>query len=75
MILDEEGDGDWVCIEPVVRVAGVELQFTFVIELALSKEVVFYFYMSQEEEGPPGALWPIWYCASFRDKEIPKSSI
>ena len=22
-----------------------------------------------------GALWPIWYCASFRDKEIPKSSI
>ena len=53
MILDEEGDGDWVCIEPVVRVAGVELQFTFVIELALSKKVVFYFYMSQEEEGPP----------------------
>ena len=53
MILDEEGDGDWVCIEPVVRVAGVELQFTFVIELALSKEVVFYFYMSQEEEGSP----------------------
>ena len=53
MILDEEGDGDWVCIEPVVRVAGVELQFTFVIELALSKGVVFYFYMSQEEEGSP----------------------
>ena len=22
-----------------------------------------------------GALWPIRYCASFRDKEIPKSSI
>ena len=22
-----------------------------------------------------GALWPIWYCASFRDKEIQKSSI
>ena len=22
-----------------------------------------------------GALWPIWYCVSFRDKEIPKSSI
>ena len=21
----------------------------------------------------PGALWSIWYCASFRDKEIPKS--
>ena len=53
MILDEKGDRDWVCIEPVVRVAGVELQFTFVIELALSKEVVFYIYMSQEEEGPP----------------------
>ena len=54
MILDEKGDGDWVCIEPVVRVAGVELQFTFVIELALSKEVVFHFYyMSQEEEEGP----------------------
>ena len=53
MILDEKGDRDWVCIEPVVRVAGVELQFTLVIELALSKEVFFYFYMSQEEEGPP----------------------
>ena len=53
MMLDKEGDGDWVCIEPVVRVAGVELQLTFVIELALSKEVVFYFFMSQEEEGPP----------------------
>ena len=52
-MLDKERDGDWVCIEPVVRVAGVELQFTFVIELALSKEVFFYFYMSQQEEGPP----------------------
>ena len=53
VILDKEGDRKWVCVEPVIRVAGVELQFTFVIELALSKGVVFYFYMSQEEEGPP----------------------
>ena len=29
----------------------------------------------ESSRGPPGALWPIWYCASFRDKEIPKSSI
>ena len=52
VILDEEGDGDWVCIEPVVRVAGVELQFTFVIELALSKEVVFLFLHVTRGGGP-----------------------
>ena len=52
MMLDKERDGDWVCIEPVVRVAGVELKFTFVIELALSKEVAFSFFHVTRGGGP-----------------------
>ena len=33
------------------------------------------FMHSFSRHNAPGALWSIWYCASFRDKEIPKSSI
>ena len=47
MMLDKECDGDWVCIEPVVRVAGVELQFTFVIELALPIEVILFLHVTR----------------------------
>ena len=51
MMLDKEGDGDWVCIEPVVRVAGVELQFTFVIELALPIEVILFLHVMSQDTG------------------------